>query len=126
MRAIADTSLFIAFEAGRTLGAEPPDEVVVSVVTIGELRLGVLMADGIEARQRRLSTLQLAAAVEPIPIDGAVATAWAELVATLRTIGRSMKLNDSWIAATALAHELPVATQDADFDHVPGLNVIRL
>jgi hypothetical protein len=55
-----------------------------------------------------------------------VATAWAELVATLRTIGRSMKLNDSWIAATALAHELPVATQDADFDHVPGLNVIRL
>ena len=36
-----------------------------------------------------------------------------------------MQLNDSWIAATAVANGLPVTTQDADFDGVPGLAVIR-
>ena len=35
-------------------------------------------------------------------------------------------LNDSWIAATALAHGLPVATQDDDYDQVPGLQVVKL
>jgi predicted nucleic acid-binding protein len=126
MRALADTSLFIAFEAGRPLASEPPDEIVVSVVTIGELRLGVLMAEDVDIRQRRLSTLQVASAIEPLPIDTAVATAWAGLVASLRASGRSMKLNDSWIAATAMAHELPVVTQDADFDGIPGLRVVTL
>ena len=55
---LADTSVFIAREADRPLATEPPDELVVSAVTIGELRLGVLMADDIELRQQRLTTLQ--------------------------------------------------------------------
>lgn len=59
-------------------------------------------------------------------MDEAVADAWAALRATLRTVGRKMPLNDSWIAATALAHRLPVATQDDDYDDVPGLEVIKL
>lgn len=37
-----------------------------------------------------------------------------------------MPLNDSWIAATAVVHGLPVVPQDGDFDGVPGLDVIRL
>ena len=37
-----------------------------------------------------------------------------------------MPINDSWIAATAIAHDLPVVTQDADFDDAPGLAVIKL
>jgi predicted nucleic acid-binding protein len=37
-----------------------------------------------------------------------------------------MPLNDSWIAATAIAHGLPVATQDDDYDEVPGLEVVKL
>lgn len=37
-----------------------------------------------------------------------------------------MPLNDSWIAATALARGIPVVSQDADYDAVPGLHVIRV
>ena len=40
---LLDTSIFIARENGRALG-ELPDRVAVSVVTIGELQLGVLIA----------------------------------------------------------------------------------
>ena len=37
-----------------------------------------------------------------------------------------MPVNDSWIAATAIAHGLPVVTQDDDYADVPGLDVIRI
>lgn len=37
-----------------------------------------------------------------------------------------MPLNDSWIAATAIAQGIPVVTQDDDYDDVPGLAVIRV
>jgi predicted nucleic acid-binding protein len=37
-----------------------------------------------------------------------------------------MPLNDSWIAATALVRRIPVVSQDADYDGVPGLEVIRV
>ena len=123
---LADTSVFIAREAGRALLSEPPDELFVSTVTIGELRLGVLMATDVNTRQQRLTTLELASTIEPLPVDGDVATAWAALVAQLRAEGRRMPLNDSWIAATAIAHDLPVVTQDADFDDAPGVGVIRI
>jgi len=37
-----------------------------------------------------------------------------------------MPINDSWIAATALAHDLTVTTQDDDYDDVPGLQVVKV
>jgi predicted nucleic acid-binding protein len=37
-----------------------------------------------------------------------------------------MPVNDSWIAATAMSLGVPVVTQDADYDGVPGLQVIRV
>jgi predicted nucleic acid-binding protein len=126
MNALVDTSVFIAREAKRPLRSDPPTEVAVSVVTVGELRLGVLMAQDVETRHRRLATLELALSLDPLPIDDRVADVWAGLVAGLRALGRRMPLNDSWIAATAMAHHLPVATQDDDFDDVPKLAVIKL
>ncbi len=46
---LADTSVFIARESGRSLDADAlPDELAVSIITIGELRAGVLVADTVE------------------------------------------------------------------------------
>ncbi|MEP7224386.1 MAG: type II toxin-antitoxin system VapC family toxin [Actinomycetota bacterium] len=128
MTALADTSAFIAREQGRA-PAPPPgeaDEIAVSIVTVAELRLGVLLAGDVVSRSTRLATLQLAEALEPLPIDDRVGAAWARLVATLRAVGKRMPINDSWIAATALAHDLAVLTQDADYDVVPDLRVIKV
>jgi predicted nucleic acid-binding protein len=124
-RGLADTTVFIAHESGRTLDTERlPDEIGVSVITIGELRAGVLAAVDVEIRERRLSTLTQALALEPIPVDGAVAESWALLRLLLRDRGIAMGVNDSWIAATAMAVGVPVVTQDADYVDVPGLDVI--
>ena len=124
--AIADTSLFIAHETGRPLRIEAlPDRLAVSVITIGELRAGVLSAPDVAARDRRLGTLTAALALDPIPVDESVAAAWARLRVELRARGLRMPVNDSWIAATAIALGVALVTQDDDYVDLPGLTVIR-
>ena len=126
-RGLLDTSVFISAETGRELrSAELPDQIAVSIITHAELRAGVLAASDVSVRARRLATLEKAMSLEPLPVDVAVAEAWATLRVRLREAGRAMKLNDSWIAATAIALDIPVITQDADFDDAPGLEVVKV
>jgi predicted nucleic acid-binding protein len=124
---LADTTVFIAHESGRVLRADAlPDRLAISVITIGELRAGVLAAVDLETRYRRLSTLTAALALEPVAIDDRVAEAWARLRVTLRDLGLRMPVNDSWIAATAISLGVPVVTQDDDYVEVPGLAVVHV
>jgi len=126
-RALADTSLFIARESGRTLAQiELPDELAISVITLGELRAGVLAAADVSSRDLRLATLAEALAFDAVPVDHAVAEVWARLRLLLRDSGLRMPVNDSWIAATAMTLGVPVVTQDDDYVEVGGLSVIRV
>lgn len=127
-RAIADTSVFIARESGRPLEPYPEDgEIAISIVTIAELELGVLAATESATRSVRLRTLREAERLSALPIDRAVASAFAALVMELRAEGRGkLGLQDAWIAATAIAHDADLLTQDADFTAVPGLRVVAL
>lgn len=113
---LLDTSVFIAKEEGRALG-ELPDRAAVSVVTIGELQLGVLNAADHAIRARRADTLALARGADPIPIGEAVMVTWARIVADCKAAGihRTIKLTDALIAASAVEHGLPVVTQDSDY-----------
>lgn len=123
---LADTSIFIANESGRPLRTDVlPDRLAVSVITIGELRAGVLAASDLATRDLRLATLTAALALDPVPVDEDVAGAWALLRVALRDLGRRMAVNDSWIAATAIALDVPLVTQDDDHLDIPGLRVIR-
>ncbi len=124
---LADTTVFIAHETGRPLRAEAlPDRLAVSVVTIGELRAGVLAAGDLDTRARRLATLTAALALDPVPCDEHVADAWARLRVLLRDLRLRMATNDSWIAATAISLGVPVVTQDDDYVDLPGLAVIHV
>lgn len=126
-RGLADTSVFIAREAQRPIDIEAlPHRLAVSVITIGELRAGVLAATDAVIRDRRLDTLTAALSLEPIPIDLEVANAWARLRLALRDESLRMPVNDSWIAATAMALNVPIVTQDDDFPTLAGLRVINV
>lgn len=124
---VADTSIFIANESGRALRTDAlPERLAVSVITIGELRAGVLAATDVDTRDRRLATLTHALTLDPLVVDDRAADAWARLRVTLRELGLRMSVNDSWIAATAISLGVPVVTQDEDYVEVPGLAVIRV
>lgn len=109
---LLDASVFIAAEAGRPLQRRPEGEARVSVVTLAELRLGVLRAGG-RVRELREATLAAARRFVPLVVDEHVADELAALLANLRASQRRAKAFDCFIAATALAHELTVVAQDA-------------
>ncbi len=127
-RGLLDTSVLIAIERGRPLHtAAMPETAAISVVTKAELRVGIFAAEDIEGRDRRLMTFELANRIVSLPIDEAVSRAWAQMRAYVQASGRKVGVNDMWIAATAAANEIPVLTQDGDFDAlngVAGLTVI--
>lgn len=80
-----------------------------SVITVGELEAGVLLARGSKVRAQRLRRLGAALAVAPVlPVDAFVAARYGEL----RAATKRVPSNDLWIAATALAHDLVLVTRD--------------
>lgn len=125
-RAIADTSVFIAREAGRPL-EDLPDEIAVSVVTAAELELGVLRARDRTVRAARLATLSRVRAEYPLlSIDDATASCFARIADEQLSADRKLRRHDTWIAATALRHGAAVVTQDADFTSIPSVAVLRV
>jgi len=125
-RGLLDTSIFIARE-DRDLDPELlPDELAVSVVTYAELRAGVLAAPDVATRSRRLTTLQIVTEMNPLPIDSAVADQWGHLRLLLAESRRRVNVNDTWIAATALAHGVPVVSQDADFAVLADISLLHV
>jgi predicted nucleic acid-binding protein len=126
MVGLIDTSVFVGVEVSGLDTAALPDQIAVSVVTLAELRLGVLLASDVSTRQRRLSTLQFAGSLYPVPIDLNVAEEWARITAELKQGKKRSPINDIWIAATAIRHSMSVITQDSDYDLIPGLDVVRV
>lgn len=84
---------------------------VVDPIVLGEVRFGILLLDP-GARRKRLEEWfdQGIRRIQCLPVDSAVGLRWAQLIAELRRNGRPMSLKDSLIAATALTHDLTVAT----------------
>ncbi|MCG5434545.1 type II toxin-antitoxin system VapC family toxin [Mycobacterium sp. MYCO198283] len=127
---VLDTSVFIAHESGRSLDAmQIPDEVATTVITVAELNAGVLAAVDADTRAQRLVTLDAVADLAALPVDEQAARMWARMRVHLAEAGRRVRINDLWIAAVAASRELPVVTQDGDFDAldgVAGLTVIRV
>lgn len=113
MTVLIDTSLLAGAAA---TGIE--ESFALSVVTVGELRLGILSAGTPTTRVARLA--RLTAVLENttvLPVDDTVASRYAELrVATGR-----LPTNDLWIAATAAAHKLILVTGDERQSKLPGL-----
>ena len=103
-RGLLDTSVVVGGLAG-----DVPDQVAVSVVTIGELHAGVLLAPDPGARARRLTRLgDVQREFAILDVDLSVAQVFGELRAAT---GRRA-VADLLIAATAIVHRLVLVTRD--------------
>jgi predicted nucleic acid-binding protein len=126
-KGLLDTSVYIARESERFVDeSSVPEQAYVSVVTVAELHAGVLAAPDTDIRHRRMATVQLAVAQAPLPVTGAAALHWARLRVRVAEAGRRVNVNDLWIAAVALAHDLPVVSQDDDFDVLAELGLLEV
>ncbi|MBO0788524.1 MAG: VapC toxin family PIN domain ribonuclease [Actinobacteria bacterium] len=123
MRAVLDTSVLI--------GADAPEdmEVAISVASITELHLGVLLADDADERARRADRLAaVEATFDPLPVTVEVARAWGRLAAAVAQRGGRPRRRqvDLAIAATAAVEKVPLLTHNvADFQIVEDLVEVR-
>jgi predicted nucleic acid-binding protein len=122
MEALLDTSFLVGPDPPEV--AHPPADAGISVLTLAELTLGVLLAKTLKDRTARLAVLsEIEQRFDPVPVDGAVARAYAEIVAAARQRGARPRPFDALIAATALVHRVPVYTRDRDFLRFPEIRV---
>ena len=93
----------------------------ISVIVLGELERGVAQSRRFEENRAALSALL--AAVQVIDLDAEVARRYGRLRAHQRSIGQPIGSNDLWIAAHALALDVPLVTHNlSEFRRVPGLS----
>ena len=120
MEVIADTCWFIDLEKGRPeaiayLRQNPSVSFVLTEIVRAELYAGGRDTQRIEALVGQASLL---------PIDENVAKVWGNAARQLRAAGQMTGANDLWIAAIALAYDVPVLTRNqSDFDRVPGVRL---
>jgi predicted nucleic acid-binding protein len=126
---IADTSIFVAGEQRRELGSPPAGDARISVATLTELSVGVRRAGSPAVRELREATYARARRFIALPYDELVAERLAEVLVAATAQGRRAGAMDAIIAATALAHDLTIWTQDDDFavlaSLAPALRVAR-
>jgi predicted nucleic acid-binding protein len=99
------------------LHALDEDRSFISVASIAELRRGIALMD--EGRRRTTLTgwltydLPARFAGRILPIDPAIAERWGDLMAHARRSGFALSVMDGFLAATALAHGLVLATRNS-------------
>ena len=122
-RGILDTSVLVADDV-----VPIPGELAVSIVSIAELKFGVLVARNDQTRATRLSRLSsIERRFDPLPVDEAVADSYARLAARVVAVGRQprARVMDLLIAATAHAHGATIYTRNgADLTGIEDLVTI--
>lgn len=105
-----------------------PLQPLITAATLAELSVGPLVAaTDAERADRQAHVQQAEADFDPLPFDAAAARAFGGVAASLRRSGRKTRARayDALIAATAVAHGLPVFTcNPGDFDGIDGLTVV--
>jgi len=126
---LIDTDMLVDLERGvinpEVEHAVGDEDRAISVITVSELLHGIHRATGAQRTRRRAFVEHLLAGMRAIEISEPIARVHADIWAQLAAKGQLIGAHDLWIAATALAHGMGVATGNADeFQRVPGLRVI--
>jgi tRNA(fMet)-specific endonuclease VapC len=115
-----DTCVYLIKKAPGLKPLSALEDCYISMIVLGELEYGV--ANSAEARreQNRLALLDFISAVQILPLTESVSEMYGQLRATLKK--QPIGPNDTWIAAHALAMQLPLVTNNTrEFSRVPEL-----
>ena len=124
MKVCLDTNAYSAFKRGEsrlTEILESAEEVLVPAIVLGELHAGFQMGDRAERNTRELEEFLRRPGVLVAEVDRRVAERYGLLFKALKAVGRPVPTNDLWIAAVAVETGARLLSDDAHFDHIPGV-----
>jgi tRNA(fMet)-specific endonuclease VapC len=113
-----DTNAYSDFMRGVVQAAT---QIYVPLIVLGELRAGFRAGRRSSANERNLQQFLGTPRVGVLLPDEATSHQYADLIVLLRRQGTPLPINDVWIAALALQHNLVLCTSDAHFQHIPHL-----
>ncbi len=104
---------------------EHEEDLAVDPIILGELRFGILLLP--KGKKRTALERWFDSGVQRLHClswERETALMWAELLARLRTAGKAMPIKESLIAATALTHNLTVATRNRSDFAIANVRVV--
>jgi len=101
------------------------EDLVVDSVILGEIEIGIrTLSVGRKRAKLQRWFEALVQTIDCLPWDAAVSRRWAQLVVELRAKGHMLPILDSMIAATALAHDLTLATHNVGDFQRAGVKIV--
>jgi predicted nucleic acid-binding protein len=99
-----------------------PERQFISVITLAELRAGVLAASDTDTMSRRRRSLDAYSTTDALDAGDEAAEEWARLRFRLAQTGRRVNISYIWVASIALANDLPVVTQNHHYGPLEDLS----
>lgn len=122
-----DTNVFIAqqkkqLSLSQKQALAQAGAIVLPSIVVGELLFGAHNSgrpeDNLLAYRQEISRFLV------LPLASEAAEHYARVRLELKSKGRPIPENDTWIAATCLAHGVPLFTLDRHFEQVSGLQLL--
>lgn len=124
MRIALDTSRYSDFLRGDPTSGNvlsTADEIHMPLPVVAELRYGFLRGSQLSNNERQLRTFLSRPRVHLLAPDEQTTHEYAKLMAQLRSQGTPIPINDVWIAALVVQHNLVLFDRDKHFDHLPQI-----
>lgn len=123
-----DTNAYRALDDGNkklVSSIQSTAQVGLPIIVLGELYYGIFAGSRQNDNLSKLSRFLGVSRLEILDIDEITAKVFGEIAAELRKIGRPIQQNDIWIAALCKQHGYTLATNDAGFFQITGLETIH-
>ena len=128
MKILLDTNAYSALKRGHAEVADRvrrAEEVILSVVVIGELLLGFRLGTRLRKNVAELEAFLDSPYVTLLPVTLTSADRFARITVALRAKGRPIPTNDVWIAAHAMETGAELVSADEHFEAIDGLAWFR-
>lgn len=131
---LIDTCVWIDVEQGKLAPADVAavtgdEPVLLSPVTIAELKFGAEIASDPGVRQKRLAALRRLQRKPTLTIDGGTGDVFGSVAAQIKSSGRGhrYRVQDLWLASQAIQHGFKLLTRNKrDFEDIPGLDLVLI